>query len=203
MDLARHAVWITDREAYYPVRKAASSSIQHAFGGRPVKRHKVPKGVLRFTWVRNPFDRFASLFANNLDYYPLTESGIHKGMSFDDFILKVSQTREPRCDHHLWGAYYTTPKNCEVFYFEDFENELIRLRRYLGRDIPVKHIGKARGPKPEYTPELEALIAERYHEDLIRFYENHQTQRSCRAGGKTAARLRQQITGGVSGVHQE
>lgn len=199
MDLAKYSVWLNHGAAYYPVRKAASSSIQHAFRGEPVDLRLVPDGVLKFTWVRNPFDRLASLFAKNLNYHPLERSGITKDMSFDEFILKVSQTRDALCDHHLWQASHTTPANCEVFYFEDFENELQRLREYLSRDINVKHIGASAGlVRPTYTPELEHLVSQRYQEDLIRFYENHHTQRGSRAGGKAAARIRQCSTRGIS-----
>ncbi len=161
----------------------------------------VPKSVLKFTWVRNPFDRLASLYANNLNYQPLSPSGIYKGMPFDEFIVKVSETREPFCDHHIWGANHTTPSDCEVFYFEDFDNELNRLRAYLDRQLPVKHLGLSKAPKPQYTPRLEALVVERYHEDLTRFYENHFTQQGSRTGGKTAARLRQQIAQGTRRIH--
>jgi hypothetical protein len=204
MDLAKYSVWLNANAAYYPVRKAGSSSIQHAFGGTPVDMRLVPNGVLKFTWIRNPFDRLASLFAQNVSYTPLRASGIYKGMSFEEFIDKVCRTREPLCDHHLWGANHTTPHDAEVFYFEDFNQELDRLRQYLDRNLLVRHIGATRrSPKPTYTPELEALVAKRYHKDLERFYENNTTIEGCRAGGKTAARLRQQATTGTGRVHQE
>lgn len=196
MDYAKYNVWVTDTHAYYLVRKAASSSLQEAFGGRAVDLRMVPKDVLPFTWVRNPFDRLASLFATNLDYPYLSFIGITPKDTFEEFIIKICAARqEPYCDHHIWNAAHCVPSNAEVFYFEDFDNELIRLRAFLGRPVSPKEYGRTKVPKPTYTPELEALVAIRYEKDLKRFYENQTTQRDCRARGKAAARLRQQSSG--------
>lgn len=191
MDLASYKVWVRDNLAYYPVRKAASSSLQHAFGGRPVDMRLVPKGILVFSLVRNPFDRLASLYANNLDYYPFTAHGIYKGMSVQDFVDRVCETVDAHCDHHFWTASHVIPKKAEVFYFEDIEREIKRLNKMYSLNIKLRHFGLTKANKPRFTEIQLEQLTWRYRQDLKRFYENNTTPEDCRVRGQATAKLRQ------------
>ena len=152
---------------------------------------QVPEGILKFTLVRNPFDRLASLFANHLDYYPFTAHGIFKDMPLEDFVNAVVATREPLCDHHLWGASHHLPRDTQVFYFEDFNREIDRMNDELGLKLNLRHFGLTKSPKPEFTERQLDALTWRYRHDLERFYENNTDPESCRVRGKTEARLRQ------------
>jgi len=201
MDLARYKVWVRDSLAYHPVRKSASSSLQYAFGGRPVDMREVEEGIIHFSLVRNPFDRLASLYANNLNYYPFTEHGIYKGMSLSEFVDCVCETREPQCDHHLWEANHCIPKSAEVFYFEDLLNEIERLNQTFDMNLKLRHFGLTKTPKPDFTEAHLDRLSWRYRHDLERFYENNTDPESCRVGGQAAARLRQRDTQRVDGFN--
>jgi hypothetical protein len=183
--------------AYYPVRKSASSSLQHAFGGEPVDMRLVPTGILSFSLVRNPFDRLASLYANNLDYYPFTAHGIYKGMDLQDFVDAVCETREPQCDHHFWEAARNIPAKAEVFYFEDIDREIKRLNKMYSLNIKLRHFGLTKANKPRFNEGQLDQLTWRYRHDLKRFYENNTTPEDCRSRGQAKARLRQRDTDGT------
>lgn len=197
MDLARYKVWVQDGLAYYPVRKAASSSLQHAFGGKPVDMRLVPKGILSLSMVRNPFDRLASLYANNLDYHPFTAHKIYKGMSIQDFVDRVCATKQPQCDHHLWEANHVIPKSAEVFYFEDIEREIKRMNKMYDLKLKLRHFGLTKASKPRFTEIQLEQITWRYRHDLKRFYENNKDPASCRSRGQAKAKVRQRDVEGT------
>lgn len=203
MDLASYRVWLRpDKLAWYPVRKAATSSFQNAWGGTPVDMRLIPSGIQKLTVVRSPFDRLASLWARDADYPPLRDFGCYKGIPWDEFLDCVCATREPYCDHHVWQANHVVPKDCEVFYFEDLENEIIRLNYMFELNLKLKLIGKTKQKMPEYTTEQAAMVARRYRKDLERFYENDTDPKSCRIQGEAKAKLRQEDVIGAAKLYK-
>lgn len=202
MDLAAYRVWLRrDGLAYYPVRKAASSSLQHQWKGEPVDMRLVPaQGILKVSLVRSPFDRLASLWAQNKDYPPLRAMGSYKNIPWDEFVDCVCETTEPYCDHHIWGADHVIPKDCEVFYFEDLDREITRMNYMFKLNLKLRHFGLTKAKKPEYTTEQATKVARRYRKDLERFYENDTDPVSCRARGEAKAKVRQEDIARIAGV---
>ncbi len=188
---ARYKVWCKPGLTYYPVRKAASSSLQMAFGGEPVDMRRVPKGALSFTMVRNPFDRLASLYANNLDY-PFGKPELYKEMSIQEYVDRVCAVFEPYCDQHFWSAAWTTPFTTKIYYFEDLLAEVERLNFEMGLNLELQHVGESKSPKPIFDHLQQVQIADRYSFDLKRFYENNSSPEGCRVHGKAEAKVRRE-----------
>ena len=93
---------------YYPVRRSASSAIQNVLGIDFLDWRvslAMPNTYQRFTYYRNTFDRFRSLYHNFVNPAPLGEVSfgldIDKSTSFDTFIYLVAESQDATCDEHL------------------------------------------------------------------------------------------------------
>lgn len=130
---------------YFRVPKAASTSVLMAF--RKIdkvekindwdKYHKSYKSHLKFTFVRNPFDRLASCFRHvirkgtpeTLDSCP----GMHRNMSFEEFVDKIAYIRLEDMDIHFRPQYTFIPEKPDFLgKFENINEDFLELCEKIG-----------------------------------------------------------------------
>lgn len=146
---------------YYPIRKAASSSIQHALGTTFISlRDAQQKPGRHFTVVRDPMRRFASLYVGSVSpatsgfYEPWRAMGIYPKMPFDAYIRCICETKNQNRDEHFvvadWPRFIP---QLRVYHFD----ELARL------PIKIEQIGPSYlSQQPTYSAALEALVRNVY-----------------------------------------
>lgn len=157
--------------AYYPIRKAASSSLGLAVRGSWTPwQHALKAKAIHFTVVRNPLARLASLYVGSVNpartgfYQPWTRHNIHYNMSFPDFIAAVCNTpNDAHCDDHFVVANWADLiPNLHVHHFAD----LPAVAKLYNLDLP--YIGPSYAAEaPHYTPELEEMVRERFAREFV------------------------------------
>lgn len=162
---------------YYQVRKAASSSIQHALG-----THFIPLAEARrlpgqhFTVVRDPLRRFASLYIGSVApatsgfYQPWRDMGIYPNMPFDDYIHCICETRNQFRDQHFviadWPRFVPQLK---VYHFDELDKLPIEIP-YIGPSYSSQ--------QPTYSSALEELVRTTYAYEYKTYgYDLHQLKR--------------------------
>ena len=149
------------------------------------------KDYFKFSFVRNPWDRLVSCYADkvvgvrdrpnsfwvrNGNFKPF----IHRykrpfsKMSFDTFANLVIITPDKNSDGHF-RSQYTFFENINLDFIGRFENlnaDLDNVKRQLGIDLKHGHLWKSKRKRnycDYYTPELAYLIGKRYEEDIEKF----------------------------------
>jgi hypothetical protein len=161
---------------------SAYGQLLSPFHGRQRSTPAGPEGYFCFTFVRNPWDRVVSFFSNKVQgdlYAPLKRyKGFSQGMSFQDTVRAIAEIDDENSDEHFASQY--------TFIFDESGRRLVDFVgrfEYLERDWrevcdrsgitfgPLKQSNatRVRGYREFYTPELQRIIADRYHDDIELF----------------------------------
>lgn len=214
----RHVILDDYRAAYLEIPKVACTSIRYFLAEilgilneiEPIyaNYHRFPqassleelfltryKDYLKFSFVRNPWDRLVSCFANkirsdgrNNDLYKdgvavgFVRYGVfHSKMSFEEFAEVVSQIKDEESNpHFLSQHHFLLDPNANVATdfvgrFETLQSsfdelcDLLKLQRTV---LPHKNFSKSlkeRHYSEFYSPRLRELIAKRYEKDIELF----------------------------------
>lgn len=135
----------SQKVVYFRVPKAASTSILMAFRRiDSVERREndeYNKSAFKFAFVRNPFDRLASCFRHviqkgtpeTLDSCP----GMHRNMSFGEFVDAVRKIKVPKMDMHFRPQYTFIPEKPDFLgKFENINEDFLELCEKIGVRAP-------------------------------------------------------------------
>jgi hypothetical protein len=171
-----------ERESLDDFPNKGSVTIVHMDVGRMLETNIMDRqyydSLYKFCFVRNPWDRFVSLF----HYLGRDKLKLHDYTNFDDFVRHVERKGVPPIGlYKKKGMSLANPQsawvNCEIDYIgrvetlqEDFDHicENIGCARMT---VPVEHKGKRRNTRYQeyYTRETRDTVGEVYREDVENF----------------------------------
>ena len=152
-----------------------------------------------FCFVRNPWDRLVSCYADKIRNTSLTNrfytDGVFngflkyktpmgypafiKGMSFLEFAYTVANIPDREAENHFRSQYwFLTDKNgrLRITYtgkYENFQNDFDRLKTIAKwpQECELPHMmqSKRQDYRQYYTPEIRDIVAERYAKDISLF----------------------------------
>lgn len=141
---------------------------------------QLPVGTFRFAFVRNPFDRIASLYRNKVvnEQHAITRKYfglIYPGMPFADFARAVSRIPDRLADAHFKSQYYWLyDRNCciadYIGHYETLADDFrpIRERLQLG-DLPALNTSTPYRSADLYDLCSSEAIYRRYRNDIMTF----------------------------------
>jgi hypothetical protein len=170
------------RFIYFAVPKCATTTILHElFGGRHRLPPRDPQGdpseYLRFTFVRNPWERMVSNWrmfttepAARVQLRAMTERDLAELSSFEAFVDFAEQVK----NHHWQPQTLFFPEQPDfVGKLESFDRDFERLCRLLGKTpatAPRRRAGASTSPYwSHYTRELVDRVARMYAADIDTF----------------------------------
>jgi hypothetical protein len=191
--------------AYLDIPKNASTSIKEALRtisqGEPPKlvelEHLKSNGELFvFTFVRNPWDRLVSCWADKIRHLNRTDReydrGVYRdllkdngkfygGMSFREFVFEILKTSDEKSDIHVRSQSSFIFNACNqsrasfIGRFENLQNDWLAICKKLDIDIklPHKHYVSPKVSRKHYSAyyckETQKLISTRYGYDIETF----------------------------------
>lgn len=153
------------------------------------------KNYFKFCFIRNPFDRIVSCYSNKItqdkDHSDMFHTrGVSKAfanrygnlfqanMSFDEFVLRVSEIPDSQADAHFQSQWLrTVDKKGQsltnfIGRFETLQEDFKYVCDTIGfpwKNLPELMKSSHHCYKDHYCKKTIRLIEERYHEDLRRF----------------------------------
>ena len=129
---------------------------------------------LRFSFVRNPYDRYASVLLN---------LGFATPETFEDFTINTfAKEHEKRMKENDldWQPLWTMTKRIvfdgklEVDFvgrFENLQKDWKKVCKVMDYDFPLPHLNKSKwkGYDQFYTPRLRSIVGLAYAKDFARF----------------------------------
>lgn len=160
---------------FHTVPKVASTSIKRALeqvfpNMIPIDPQKYPEKHFHIGFIRHPFERIASCYANKVrgtsDIRPrLKAMGCHYGMAWEYFVQKVCETPDYELDKHLMPQHYYL---CDaqgliipqmLVLYDNLEQEWrdIRdiIRHVTGKKLPLlQHLNQSTAKPMKFSDEL-------------------------------------------------
>jgi dermatan 4-sulfotransferase 1 len=194
----RVIVWDEHRLVYLRVPKNANSAIRGAIPGAVQHRLDIRKlakkfpGHLSFSFVRNPWARLVSAYANKIHPEPINEknfvNGVHRnylelgipvraGMPFAEFAEVACSLSDEKTEKHIRSQCYYLVRDGRVVpefvgRLENVAEDWPRLCARAGVEAKLAHTGKSRhAPYTDYYPDarIRNLVGDRYREDVETF----------------------------------
>lgn len=195
-----NTAWVLPRQKaiYLTIQKAASTSLhalclslgglKYSFWKR--KSESLPADYFKFSFVRNPYDRLVSCFADKilnssvrghgLPKMPraLFELGFRPKMSFERFLRLAVSLPDNIADRHVLSQHaFVTDKDGSLLLddlgcFENLASDVARIFGCLGAQVALPHCNaspKRASWQSYYTPELAKLVRNRYRKDFELF----------------------------------
>jgi hypothetical protein len=179
--------------AYFPIYKAASSSIKESINGEKTFFSNAPSRLSEkhhvFTFVRNPFDRLASCYkdkfsgasphyfrAFNARRWPFRQIVFGENESFDAFVKKVCAIPDHKSDIHFVSQHALLSDSGKIlpdsiYQFENLSTIYPKLQEKYGLlELPHKNNKNSRNWRSLYDEELISAVRERYREDFEMWY---------------------------------
>ncbi|MFP4011558.1 MAG: sulfotransferase family 2 domain-containing protein [Spirochaetaceae bacterium] len=149
-------------------------------------------GYTGVAFVRNPWDRLVSCYANKLNRRHLFQGPERRGtlkslqaaglysaeMSFADFVRAVGIIPDSEANRHFRSQYtFLTDRRGSlmpqrIYRFEKLDEDLSALISDFGlprMELPHKKSTSRRDYREYYTPELRDMVAQRYADDIELF----------------------------------
>jgi len=150
-------------------------------------------GYFKFAFVRNPWDRIASCYANKIRSIKLKKEGFEKGilsslihlygdtfyagMSFEEFVEKICKIPDSRADGHFRSQHtFICDKDGKpivdfIGRLENFKEDFKLIGKKIKKRLKYFHKNKTtRKPYQEfYNEKTKKLIEERYRKDIELF----------------------------------
>jgi hypothetical protein len=193
----RVIVWDEPALVYLRVPKSANSSIRAALPGGVQRRIDIrtlgqrhPRH-LAFSFVRNPWGRLVSVWAEKIRNKPVTRGpyveGVHRcflrrglpvraGMPFAEFADLACALPDERTEKHLRSqCFYLVRDGALVPRFlgrvEEIAEDWAKLAALAGFEAPLPHVNPGRHADwaSYYDPPLAARVGERYRADVETF----------------------------------
>lgn len=169
------------RLLYYPIRKAASSSIQYALGYDFISRSVAEQlpDYTRFTVWRDPVERFASIYVGSISparsgfYQPFARMGLREGQPFDEYIHTICTTDDHLRDPHFQLADWPLhDSRILALRFTNLAADLstigLTLRERIGDSYAHDH--------PLISPTTRSLIERTYSLEYVLFASSPQSE---------------------------
>lgn len=135
------------------------------------------KNAFKFCIVRNPYDRFVSLF-----HYLKSQNRIEQDFSYHDFAELVKNELDPVGLYNFKGISQANPQvewikgfdDVHILHFEKLNEVLPFISKKLGREQPAfEHENKSTNRRKDFYEELDEnvlkFVREFYSEDFERF----------------------------------
>jgi len=190
---------------YYEVPKAACSSIKLFIAtldgivnniprhvhSLPISKLSLPgarsilyKDYFHFTFVRNPYDRLVSCYANKVVRPELYERRAgpfsrmfgelgYREMSFGDFVQFVTRVPNKHCDNHFVPQHRLLNLDVLDFIgrFESFNQDFLYVRKQIGVSDDTPQLQKMNASRHDpyqgyYDDKLRRMVARKYARDL-------------------------------------
>lgn len=114
-----------------------------------------------FGFVRNPWDRIVSIYHGR-------QQRLHDRLPpFDVFVRKINAAPQA-----YWFKHNGKIRAHFIGRFEHLERDFNQVCRATGiGEVPLPHMNKSihRHYKDYYTPELQSIVSQKYHEDIETF----------------------------------
>ncbi len=167
------------KAVYFRVPKTASTSILISLRQTDSVERCVEydERCFKFTFVRNPFDRLASCY-RHIVQRGICEiapgcSGMHQGMSFDEFVDAIVDIDVDKMNIHFRPQYTFLPKKVDyIGKFESLNEDFAEITQKIGIK-PVPELLKENSTQKTiyniYTKEIIEKVLKIYEKDFSRF----------------------------------
>lgn len=178
-------IWISESKKllYLKSPKCASTSIAKTLirnidDMRNLKTYKKAPDFskyYKFSFVRNPWDRFVSMYHNYYDTNKLKRDLNVPFMSFDEFIKSTVYFDYRTVKIHAMPiTELTTFNGIQQMDFigrvENIKNDFKKLKRYVNKDLPrFNKTLKRQHYSTYYSEETKQIIADLYYKDIEAF----------------------------------
>jgi len=134
----------------------------------------VPEDYLRFSIVRNPFDRVVSFYEGKIRQDDKNHKrrfyGVDRDVEFAEFVKKLARRGRHKLGTHLCPQYIglNVPQLDTVVRFESFTEGLQPIMDYIGYEKPIPHLNdsKRKPYQTYYNTESRDIVKELYADDL-------------------------------------
>lgn len=173
-----------DAQPRYVIHQVFNESPHQIVGKRKlVERLEDYRGHFKFAFVRNPWDRLVSLYADKIagaghliKSAPKGRQGFYKGMPFEEFVEVVGETPDAEANMHFRSQHKVlyargVPLADFVGRFETLEEDFARVAEKIGADLSLPHVLSSgnRNFRDFYDGRLKDFVAKRYRRDARLF----------------------------------
>lgn len=125
--------------------------------------------LLKFTVIRNPWDRLVSCYADKVVEKKTFTACI--GKDFEFFVDYIGKQNLHRCNRHfrLQSSLFPVATTDLILRFEHFTDDLQLLEQKLGITLPIGHLHKSKHTayRAYYTDSLKRKVELLYADDIL------------------------------------
>ena len=167
---------LTGREKSRQVEGIYGKYVKNMSDQELLKKHQ--KGYIIFTFIRDPIARIKSLYKEKVVGYlfpPFKSMGITKGMSFNQFVKKISNIPDHRSNNHFRSQHTFLVNNktkqllpfVQVGFVENFDEDLKRILKHKYKDeFKNLHFRKTKSKEVIIDESSLKMLKNRYKRDL-------------------------------------
>jgi hypothetical protein len=153
------------------------SHLEYFFCRWPLDYPTLPESIIKFSFVRNPYDRFYSFFKSKISggqspgkYYE--KYGIKRGCTFDECVNKITTLDPDHLEHHSAPQTMLLFDGCDLLVdfvgkVENFSFDWPVIQKLVGTNLTLERANVSEGKKEVvYTDELKKKIYDYYYYDF-------------------------------------